>query len=95
MESGTTIDRVQNVETRQSLLERALRIGTVDFDTAGTDQSQFCFEGVATPKRVVVAVDRAHELAAAERAAADRGEGRTMDDVFDAPEKSIRVKAGA
>jgi uncharacterized membrane protein YdbT with pleckstrin-like domain len=74
IEQQTTIERVQNVETRQSLLERALRIGTVDFDTAGTDQSQFCFEGVATPKRVVVAVDRAHELAAAERAAADRGE---------------------
>jgi prevent-host-death family protein len=28
-------------------------------------------------------------------ASADRGEGRPMDDVFDALEKSIRVKAGA
>ena len=61
-EQHTTIDRVQNVETRQSLLERVLRIGTVDFDTAGTDDSQFSFEGVATPKQVVAAVDRAQQL---------------------------------
>jgi uncharacterized membrane protein YdbT with pleckstrin-like domain len=63
-EQHTTIDRVQNVETRQSLWERALRIGTVDFDTSATDQSQFCFAGVATPKEVVAAVDRAQQIAA-------------------------------
>jgi uncharacterized membrane protein YdbT with pleckstrin-like domain len=68
IEQQTTIERVQNVETRQSLWERVLRIGTVDFDTAATDDSQFCFVGVATPKHVVVAVDRAHQMAAAERA---------------------------
>jgi uncharacterized membrane protein YdbT with pleckstrin-like domain len=61
-EQHTTIDRVQNVETRQTLFERLLRIGTVDFDTAGTDDSQFSFEGVATPKQVVAAVDRAQQL---------------------------------
>jgi uncharacterized membrane protein YdbT with pleckstrin-like domain len=68
IEQQTTIDRVQNVETRQSLWERVLRIGTVDFDTSATDQSQFSFVGVATPKRVVIAVDRAHQLASAGRA---------------------------
>ena len=31
----TRIDRVQNVNTDQSVLERMLRVGTVDFDTAG------------------------------------------------------------
>lgn len=62
-EQHTTIDRVQNVETRQSLWERVLRLGTVDFDTAGTDDSQFAFEGIASPKLVVAAVDRAQELA--------------------------------
>ena len=31
----TRIDRVQNVNTRQSPVERMLRVGTVDFDTAG------------------------------------------------------------
>lgn len=67
VEQQTTIDRVQNVETRQSLWERVLRIGTVDFDTAATDESQFAFVGVATPRRVIVAVDRAHQLAAVGR----------------------------
>ena len=62
-EQHATIDRVQNVETRQSLWERVLRIGTVDFDTAATDESQFAFEGIASPKLVVAAVDRAQELA--------------------------------
>jgi uncharacterized membrane protein YdbT with pleckstrin-like domain len=62
IEQQTTIDRVQNVETRQSLWERVLRIGTVDFDTAATDDSQFAFVGIATPKQVVAAVDRAQQI---------------------------------
>ncbi len=62
-EQHTTIDRVQNVETHQTLLERILRIGSVDFDTAATDDSQFAFVGVATPKQVVAAVDRAQQVA--------------------------------
>lgn len=55
----TRLDRVQNVNTDQSALERVLRIGTVDFDTAGTDDSDFTFRGVAHPAAVVAAVDRA------------------------------------
>jgi uncharacterized membrane protein YdbT with pleckstrin-like domain len=62
-EQQTTIDRVQNVETHQTLLERILRIGSVDFDTAATDGSQFAFLGVARPKQVVAAVDRAQQVA--------------------------------
>jgi uncharacterized membrane protein YdbT with pleckstrin-like domain len=61
-EQHTTIDRVQNVETHQSLWERVLRIGTVDFDTAATDDSQFAFVGVESPKQVVAAVDRAQQI---------------------------------
>jgi uncharacterized membrane protein YdbT with pleckstrin-like domain len=64
----TRIDRVQNVNTDQSILERILRVGTVDFDTAGTDDSDFTFVGLANPGRVVAAVDRAQrEAAVAER----------------------------
>ena len=63
-EQYATLDRVQNVETQQSLFERMLRIGTVDFDTAGTDDSEFKFEGVANPRTVVAAVYRAQEVAA-------------------------------
>jgi uncharacterized membrane protein YdbT with pleckstrin-like domain len=60
----THIDRVQNVNTHQTLLARILRIGTVDFDTAGTDDSDFTFQGIADPAGVVAAVDRAQRTAA-------------------------------
>ena len=56
----TRLERVQNVNTSQNVLERVLQIGTVDFDTAGTDDYQFQFSGVAQPEKVVAAVDRAH-----------------------------------
>jgi uncharacterized membrane protein YdbT with pleckstrin-like domain len=55
----TRIERVQNVNTSQSLLDRLLRVGSVDFDTAGTDDSDFVFYGVSQPDEVVAAVDRA------------------------------------
>jgi uncharacterized membrane protein YdbT with pleckstrin-like domain len=55
----TRIDRVQNVNTDQSLMDRILRVGKVDFDTAGTDDSDFTFVGISSPDRVVAAVDRA------------------------------------
>ena len=61
----TRIDRVQNVNTDQSLRERLLGVGTVDFDTAGTDDSEFRFVGIADPGEVVTAVDRAQREAAA------------------------------
>ena len=64
----TRIDRVQNVNTDQSLMERVLRVGTVDFDTAGTDDSDFTFVGLSNPSRVVAAVDRAQRVAASGRA---------------------------
>jgi uncharacterized membrane protein YdbT with pleckstrin-like domain len=60
----TRIDRVQNVNTDQSLRERLLRVGTVDFDTAGSDDSEFRFVGIDNPARVVAAVDRAQREAA-------------------------------
>jgi uncharacterized membrane protein YdbT with pleckstrin-like domain len=57
----TDIARVQNVNTNQSMLERLLSVGTVDFDTAGTGDSDFKFEGVEGPEAVVAAVDRAQK----------------------------------
>lgn len=60
------LQRVQNVNTDQSALERLLKVGTVDFDTAGTDDSEFKFDGVADPGEVVQAVDRAQREFAAE-----------------------------
>jgi uncharacterized membrane protein YdbT with pleckstrin-like domain len=54
----TRIERVQNVSLRQSLSERMLGVGTVDFDTAGGAGFDFSFSGVAEPRRVVRTVDR-------------------------------------
>ena len=62
----TRIQRVQNVNTEQSFFERIMQVGTVDFDTAGTDDSEFRFVGVANPEEVVRAVDKAQRAAAAE-----------------------------
>lgn len=64
----TKLDRVQNVNYRQGAIDRLLRVGNVDFDTAGTDDSNFVFEWVNDPKRVVDAVDKAHAEAAVEAA---------------------------
>ena len=55
----TRIDRVQNVNTDQSVIQRVLQVGTVDFDTAGTDDSEFRFAGVSQPEQVVAAVEKA------------------------------------
>ena len=59
----TRVQRVQNVNTDQSLFQRMMRVGTVDFDTAGSDDSEFRFVGVANPAEVVRAVDRAQRAA--------------------------------
>jgi uncharacterized membrane protein YdbT with pleckstrin-like domain len=55
----TTLDHVQNVSSRQTLFERLLRVGTVDFDTAGGAEFDFTFVGVEHPRRIVRTVDRA------------------------------------
>jgi uncharacterized membrane protein YdbT with pleckstrin-like domain len=58
----TRIERVQNVNITQSVVERILVVGTVDFDTAGTDDSEFRFDWVNNPEAVVRAVnDAIHE----------------------------------
>ena len=50
-ERSASIDRVQNVNTSQTFLERMLNTGRVDFDTAGTDaaDSDFTFIGIDDP----------------------------------------------
>lgn len=64
----TRLDRVQNVNTEQSLVDRLLRVGTVDVDTAGTDDGEFRFVGIASPDEVVAAVDLVQRQAAERRA---------------------------
>jgi uncharacterized membrane protein YdbT with pleckstrin-like domain len=55
----TRLERVQNVNYRQSVYQRLMQIGDVDFDTAASDDYNFVFVGVADPGNVVHAVDQA------------------------------------
>ena len=62
----TRLQRVQNVNTHQSIVDRLLRVGKVDFDTAGTDDYEFAFLGIADPHGIAAKVDHAaHEESAA------------------------------
>jgi uncharacterized membrane protein YdbT with pleckstrin-like domain len=62
-EQQTLISRVQNVNTHQSVIQRFLMIGNVNFDTAANDDFDFEFAGVASPAAVVEAVHRAQREA--------------------------------
>jgi uncharacterized membrane protein YdbT with pleckstrin-like domain len=55
----TRLERVQNVNYKQSVYQRVMQIGDVDFDTAATDDYNFVFYGVADPSEVVHRVDQA------------------------------------
>jgi uncharacterized membrane protein YdbT with pleckstrin-like domain len=55
----TRLQRVQNVNFNQGVYERLMQIGDVEFTTAGTDESNFVFAGVAQPEQVVQQVEHA------------------------------------
>ena len=61
----TRLERVQNVNYRQSVYQRLMQIGDVDFDTAASDDYNFVFVGVADPGEVVHSVDEATGVSAA------------------------------
>ena len=61
----TRLERVQNVNYRQSVYQRLMQIGDVDFDTAASDDYNFVFVGVANPGEVVHRVDQATGAGAA------------------------------
>ena len=61
----TRLERVQNVNYSQTVFQRLLQVGDVDFDTAASDADNlFVFNGVANPQEVVTQVDRATSLGA-------------------------------
>lgn len=60
----TNINRVQNVITNQSPVERLLRVGRVDFETAGESESNFTFAGIADPDSIVAVINEAKREAA-------------------------------
>jgi uncharacterized membrane protein YdbT with pleckstrin-like domain len=61
----TRLERVQNVNFSQSVYQRIVQIGDVDFDTAAGDDYNFVFAGVANPQQVVESVDQATGVHAA------------------------------
>jgi membrane protein YdbS with pleckstrin-like domain len=58
----TRLERVQNVNYNQTLYQRIVQVGDVDFDTAGSGDYDFSFDGVADPEDVVHKVDEAWRL---------------------------------
>jgi uncharacterized membrane protein YdbT with pleckstrin-like domain len=58
-EQTTAIARIQNITTRQTILQRMFGIGDVEFDTAGGDlaEADFRFVGIANPHEVVRRID--------------------------------------
>ncbi len=62
----TRLERVQNVNSSQTVYQRFMHIGDVDFDTAGSGSEYgFVFAGVASPADVVHSVDQATQTGAA------------------------------
>lgn len=60
----TRLEQIQNVNCRQTTMERLLDVGTVSFDTAGGAAFDFSFGGIDEPHRIVRTVDHAlHERA--------------------------------
>jgi uncharacterized membrane protein YdbT with pleckstrin-like domain len=66
-EQTTRFDRIQNVEIKQSLMDRMLQVGSVDFDTAGVGErpDQFRFRGIADPQALVRLVAEHSDLGGA------------------------------
>jgi uncharacterized membrane protein YdbT with pleckstrin-like domain len=62
----TRLERVQNVNYHQTVMQRVLQVGDVDFDTAAGDDYNFVFAGVAEPADVVHMVDSATRGASAD-----------------------------
>ncbi len=61
----TRLERVQNVNYHQTVYQRLMQIGDVDFDTAASGDYDFIFVGVADPSSVVHRVDQATGAVAA------------------------------
>jgi uncharacterized membrane protein YdbT with pleckstrin-like domain len=70
----TRLERVQNVNSHQTLAQRLISVGAVDFDTAAGAEYNFAFRGVSQPRQIVRTVDRAlRELRGAHRPDRDAG----------------------
>jgi uncharacterized membrane protein YdbT with pleckstrin-like domain len=61
-ESSTNVDRIQNITVKQSPVDRIMKVGSIDFDTAGDNASdRFSFVGVNNPQDLRDRIMRARE----------------------------------
>jgi uncharacterized membrane protein YdbT with pleckstrin-like domain len=61
-ESSTNVDRIQNITVHQSPVDRIMRVGVIDFDTATDDPSHdFSFTGVDNPQSLRERIMRARD----------------------------------
>jgi len=52
-ESSTNVDRIQNITVKQSPVDRIMKVGSIDFDTAGDNAAdRFSFIGVNNPQEL-------------------------------------------
>jgi uncharacterized membrane protein YdbT with pleckstrin-like domain len=66
-ETSTSLDRLQNITISQSLIDRMLKTGTVDFDTASDDPADtFRFVGIDHPQQLREHVEEARSREADE-----------------------------
>jgi uncharacterized membrane protein YdbT with pleckstrin-like domain len=71
-EQEAHIDRVQNVNMVQTPLDRLFHVGTLDFDTAGSDDSDFKFRGVAEPEKLRARINEEYVLRSREMGTTNR-----------------------
>lgn len=73
-ESSANVDRLQNVTVFQSPIDRILKVGTIDFDTASDDPTdRFSFAGVNEPQALRERIARARDQQ--QRTAPANGQG--------------------
>jgi len=61
-ESSTNVDRIQNITVTQSPVDRIMKVGSIDFDTASDDASdRFAFNGVNNPQDLRERIMRARD----------------------------------
>ena len=68
-DASTHLDHVQNVNVTQTIFQRLLGVGNIDWDTAGSDtgDADFTFYGVDDPSALMHVVDEALHASTAPR----------------------------
>jgi len=75
-ESSTNVDRIQNITVKQSPVDRIVKVGSIDFDTAGDNATdRFSFIGVNNPQDLRERIMHAHDAQTAARPDSQGGLG--------------------